>query len=167
MAALVSLVLAGDPSVPAAVALFLLIGAAAGVRTAASAALGLAQLRGDAAVMMTARTGATQVGYLLGAVAGGGIITLSGYRALGFAPAAGLLASIGVLASVRDAGGSVPGDGGGCGGATGAAGEPELGVDVGEMSLDRPLAQEQRTGDLDVRHPLGDQPEHLPLSRGQ
>ena len=58
---------------------------AAGIRTPASAARGLTQLGDDAAVMMTARTGATQVGHLLGATAGGAIITLSGHPALGLA----------------------------------------------------------------------------------
>ena len=54
-----------------------------GVRTPASATLALTQLGGNAAVMMTARTAATQVGYLLGAAAGGPIIAVLGYPALG------------------------------------------------------------------------------------
>ena len=49
-----------------AAALFCLAGAAAGLRTPSSAALGLDQLEGRSTVMMTARTGATQAGYLAG-----------------------------------------------------------------------------------------------------
>ncbi|MCK6210230.1 MFS transporter [Georgenia sp. EYE_87] len=68
-----------------AVAAFCLLGLLAGIRTPASARLGLEQLPGQAAAMMATRTAATQLGYLLGAVAGGALIAASGYRALGLA----------------------------------------------------------------------------------
>jgi hypothetical protein len=55
-----------------AVGTFCLLGLAAGVRTPASSGLGLEQLPDHPGAMMAARTAATQLGYLLGAVIGGG-----------------------------------------------------------------------------------------------
>jgi predicted MFS family arabinose efflux permease len=168
MAALIPLLLAGSRSVPTAVVLFMLVGAAAGVRTPASAALALGQLGGDAAVVMTARTGATQAGYLLGAAVGGPVIAVLGYPALGIALAAGLLASIGLLSPTESArGGSAPGDGGGRRGTTGAAADPELGVGVGQVTLDRALTEEEPPGDLRVGLPLRDQDQNPTLTRRQ
>ena len=83
MAALLPLMLGGPPEVAPAVALFCLIGMAAGVRTPASAGLALEQLPSRAAAMMAARTAATQTGYLLGALVGGVVIAGPGYGALG------------------------------------------------------------------------------------
>jgi predicted MFS family arabinose efflux permease len=67
---------------------FCLVGLAAGIRTPASSALGLEQLPGHPGAMMAARTAATQLGYLLGAVVGGTVITVAGYGALGVVLAA-------------------------------------------------------------------------------
>jgi len=58
---------------------FCLIGMTAGVRTPASAGLGLEQLPGHPAVMMAARTATTQLGYLVGAVLGGALIAGPAY----------------------------------------------------------------------------------------
>jgi predicted MFS family arabinose efflux permease len=55
----------------------------AGVRTPASAGLALEQLPDHPSAMMSARTAATQSGYLVGAVVGGVVIAGPGYRALG------------------------------------------------------------------------------------
>ncbi len=62
---------------------FGVLGLLAGIRTPASAGLGLEQLPGQPTAMMAARTGATQVGYLVGAVVGGTVIAGWGYPALG------------------------------------------------------------------------------------
>ncbi len=100
MSLLVPALLGGPVSAAGAAGLFLLLGLAAGIRTPSSAALGLEQLDGDGRAMMAARTGATQGGYLLGALVGGAVIATSGYGLLGILLAAGLLASAGVLARV-------------------------------------------------------------------
>jgi predicted MFS family arabinose efflux permease len=75
------------------VAAFCLIGLAAGIRTPASSALGLEQLPDHPGAMMAARTAATQLGYLLGAVIGGTVITVAGYGAFGVLLAAVMAAS--------------------------------------------------------------------------
>ena len=69
-------------TVAAATLLFCLIGAAAGVRTPASAGLALAQLPERAPAMMAARTAATQLGYAFGALVGGAVIAGAGFQAL-------------------------------------------------------------------------------------
>ena len=71
MAVLLPVQLSVTRSVPLAVGVFCLIGLAAGIRTPASSGLGLEQLPGHPGAMMAARTAATQLGYLLGAVVGG------------------------------------------------------------------------------------------------
>jgi predicted MFS family arabinose efflux permease len=80
-------------SVQIAVGIFFLICCAAGVRTPSSSALGLEQLPRYPAAMMAARTAATQLGYLLGAVIGGAMITIAGYEALGLVLAAAMSTS--------------------------------------------------------------------------
>jgi predicted MFS family arabinose efflux permease len=52
--------------------------------------------------MMAARTAATQLGYLLGAVIGGAVIAGAGYGALGFVLAAGMAASAWLILRVDD-----------------------------------------------------------------
>jgi predicted MFS family arabinose efflux permease len=73
---------AGLPTAGAAV-VFAVLGLLAGVRTPASAGLGLETLPGQPAAIMAARTAATQVGYLIGAVVGGTVIASWGYAPLG------------------------------------------------------------------------------------
>lgn len=87
-------------SVAVAMAVFCLIGLAAGVRTPASSGLGLHQLPGHPGAMMAARTAATQLGYLLGAVIGGAVIAGAGYGTLGVALAAGMAASAALILRV-------------------------------------------------------------------
>jgi predicted MFS family arabinose efflux permease len=52
--------------------------------------------------MMAARTAATQLGYLLGAVVGGAVIAGSGYGVLGLVLAAFMVASAGLVLRVHD-----------------------------------------------------------------
>jgi predicted MFS family arabinose efflux permease len=84
------------------VAIFCLTGLAAGIRTPASSGLGLEQLPGQAGAMMAARTAATQLGYLLGAVIGGIVIAGPGFGALGFVLAAGMVWSGWLILRVQD-----------------------------------------------------------------
>jgi predicted MFS family arabinose efflux permease len=102
MAVLVPLQFTLAPS--AAVTLALFAGAAvfAGIRTPASAALGLAQVPERPGAMMAARTAVTQLGYLLGAVAAGVLLTVSGYAALGAVLGAAMVASAALALGVRD-----------------------------------------------------------------
>jgi len=82
--------------------IFVAIGSSAGVRTPASSGLGLEQLPGHPGAMMAARTAATQLGYLVGAVMGGVVIAVWGYAALGIALALGLTLSASLILLVRD-----------------------------------------------------------------
>ncbi|WP_028930631.1 MFS transporter [Pseudonocardia asaccharolytica] len=102
MALLLPVLLAAAGSVASAVALCVLIGFAAGVRTPASAGLGLDQLPDQPGAMMAARTAVTQLGYLLGATVGGALIAGAGYAWLGLMLAAGLAASALLALRVTD-----------------------------------------------------------------
>jgi MFS transporter, YNFM family, putative membrane transport protein len=85
-----------------AVGTFCLLGLAAGVRTPASSRLGLEQLPDHPGAMMAARTAATQLGYLLGAVVGGAVIAGAGYGTLGVVLALGMAASAWLVLRVDD-----------------------------------------------------------------
>lgn len=170
MSLLVPALLGGPVSAAGAAGLFLLLGLAAGIRTPSSAALGLEQLDGDGRAMMAARTGATQGGYLLGALVGGAVIATSGYGLLGILLAAGLLASAGVLARVPSTAApslvaprSAAGDRRRGRGPAGPSGEAELGVGVGQVPLHGAVAEEQPGADLPVRQAVGHQAQHLLL----
>jgi predicted MFS family arabinose efflux permease len=89
-------------TVLAGVAMFCLLGAAAGARSPVSASLGLDQLPEHPGAMMAARTAATQLGYLLGAIVGGAVIAGAGYAALGVVLAAGMLGSAALIMRVDD-----------------------------------------------------------------
>ena len=89
-------------SVPVAFAVFCLIAVPAGVRTAASSDLGLAQLPAHPGAMMAARTAATQLGYLLGATVGGLLLAGAGYAALGLVLSAGMAVSASLVLRVDD-----------------------------------------------------------------
>lgn len=101
MGALAVLLFHPRGSLVAAVLAYCLIGLAAGVRTPASSGLGLEQLPEHPGAMMVARTAATQLGYLLGAVVGGAVIAGAGYGAFGFALAGGLMGSALLVLRVR------------------------------------------------------------------
>ena len=107
MAVLLPLLLDVARSVPAAVLLSCLLGAAAGVRTPASGGLGLAQLSQHPGAIMAVRTAATQLGYLMGALIGGAVIVKMGFGALGLVLAAGLVLSAVLVLRVEDS--AVPG----------------------------------------------------------
>jgi predicted MFS family arabinose efflux permease len=81
---------------------FCLIGLTAGVRTPAASGLGLDQLPGRAEAMMAVRTAVTQSGYLLGALAGGVVLAVADYAALGVLLAVGMLMSGLLVLGVRD-----------------------------------------------------------------
>ncbi len=102
MAALVPVLLGRVDSVASAVVLCCLIGFAAGVRTPAAGALGLAQLVDRPGAMMTARTAVTQAGYLVGATVGGALVTGPGYGVLGLVLGLGLAASAVLVLRVHD-----------------------------------------------------------------
>ena len=93
MAVLVVVQFGSDGSGALAVGTFCALGLAAGIRTPASSGLGLDQLPGQPGAMMAARTAATQLGYLIGAIVGGAVLAVSGYGTLGVVLAAGLAAS--------------------------------------------------------------------------
>lgn len=83
-------------------ALFCAIATLAGVRTPASAALGMAQLPGQPGLMMAVRTGTTQFGYLLGAAGSGLVLALADWEALGACLAVVMVASAGAMRGVPD-----------------------------------------------------------------
>jgi predicted MFS family arabinose efflux permease len=93
MAVLLPLQLGVAGSVTLAVATFCTIGLAAGIRTPVSSALGLQQLTQHPGAIMAARTGTTQLGYLLGAILGGAVVEGAGYATLGLLLGAGMAAS--------------------------------------------------------------------------
>jgi predicted MFS family arabinose efflux permease len=102
MAAVLPLLLANSRSLAAAALAFCLVGETAGIRTPASSRLGLAQLPEHPGTMMAARTGATQLGYLVGAALGGVVITAAGYKALAVVLTAGMALSALLVLRVRD-----------------------------------------------------------------
>jgi predicted MFS family arabinose efflux permease len=102
MAILLFVLLGLTDSVPLAVATFCLLGLAAGIRSPASSGLGLEQLPRHPGAMMAARTAATQLGYLLGAVIGGAVISGGGFGALGIVLAIGMAGSAVLLLGVDD-----------------------------------------------------------------
>jgi predicted MFS family arabinose efflux permease len=102
MAALLPVQLSATGSAAVAVGIFCLIGSLAGIRTPASSGLGLEQLPHHPGAMMAARTGATQLGYLLGAVIGGAVLAGPGYGTLGLVLAGGMAASALLVLRVDD-----------------------------------------------------------------
>lgn len=81
------------PLLAVTLALAILMGIAAGLRAAASSTLALDQLPDKPGAMMAARTGAVQIGYLVGAFVGGMIVDASGFGALGVFMIIGMSAS--------------------------------------------------------------------------
>jgi MFS transporter, YNFM family, putative membrane transport protein len=89
-------------TVALAVAMFCLLGLAAGTRMPVSSALGLEQLPDQPGAMMAARTAATQLGYLLGAVIGGAVLAGGDYGTLGTMLAVGMAVSAVLILRVDD-----------------------------------------------------------------
>ena len=102
MGALIALQFSIHDAVWIALVAFFLTAAAGGIRTAVSSTLGLAQLPGQPGSMMAARTAATQMGYLLGALIGGAALAWRGYAALGIVLAAGLILCAALILRVTD-----------------------------------------------------------------
>jgi predicted MFS family arabinose efflux permease len=90
------------PAVWFTLGLFWLMALGAGVRSTASSALGLVQLPAAAGSMMAARTASAQLGYAIGAAAGGAVLAAWGFGALGFVLFGGMAFSALLVARVRD-----------------------------------------------------------------
>ncbi len=102
MAILLFVLLRLTASAPVAVATFCFLGLAAGVRSPASSGLGLKQLPRHSGAMMAARTAATQLGYMIGAVVGGAAISHGGYGTLGVVLGIGMAGSAWLILRVDD-----------------------------------------------------------------
>jgi predicted MFS family arabinose efflux permease len=90
------------PSVAGTFAMFCVMALFAGIRLAGSSSLGLDQLPDRPGAMMGARTGAAQLGYMIGAAGGGLVLALWGFGALGFVLFAGMALSALLLTGVHD-----------------------------------------------------------------
>ena len=102
MAILLFVLLRLTASAPMAVATFCFLGLAAGVRSPASSGLGLEQLPRHPGAMMAARTAATQLGYVIGALVGGAVVSHGSYGTLGIVLAVGMAASAVLILGVDD-----------------------------------------------------------------
>ncbi|MGI8585471.1 MAG: MFS transporter [Thermoleophilaceae bacterium] len=83
-------------------ALFCVMAVFAGLRSAGASSLGLDQLRALPGSMMAARTASAQLGYMLGAVAGGVVLALADFGALGFVLFGAMAVAAGLIARVDD-----------------------------------------------------------------
>jgi predicted MFS family arabinose efflux permease len=104
MGALIALQLNVAPSVAFTLAAFCAVAVAAGVRSPASASLGLGHCAQRPGAMMAARSAATQAGYLAGAAVGAAVLTAHGYDDLGWALAAIMVAAAALMARVPEPG---------------------------------------------------------------
>jgi predicted MFS family arabinose efflux permease len=102
MAILIPLQFSVAPSVWVTLAFLCVIALCSGVRASASAALGLAQAPGSPSTMTAAQTAITQLGYLIAALAGAGMLNSSGYADLGLVLGGGLLVSAALVTRVAD-----------------------------------------------------------------
>jgi predicted MFS family arabinose efflux permease len=102
MGALLVPILNLTPSVWFTVGLFCAVAACASLRSTAASALGLAQLPDQPGSMMGARTASAQLGYMIGAGAGGGVLALADFGALGFVLFGGMALSAVLIARVGD-----------------------------------------------------------------
>lgn len=93
MAALFALILNITPSVWFTLGLFLVMAFCAGLRTTGSSVLGLSQLPARPGSMMAARTASAQLGYMVGALAGGAVLAVSDFGTLGFVLMTGMALS--------------------------------------------------------------------------
>ena len=102
MGALLAVVLNVTPSVGFTLAVFCLMAICAGLRSTGSSALGLSQLPAHPGSMMAARTVSAQLGYMIGAVAGGVVLAIAGFGTLGLVLFAGMAFSALLVARVSD-----------------------------------------------------------------
>ena len=102
MGAILVPVLNLTPSVWFTLGLFCAMAMFAALRSTAASALGLAQLPRRPGAMMGARTASSQLGYMIGAAAGSGVLALADFGALGFVLFAGMAISALLIARVHD-----------------------------------------------------------------
>lgn len=102
MGALLVPALGLTPSVAFTLGVFCLMAVFAGVRSTGSSTLGLDQLPEQPGSMMAARTAGAQLGYMIGAAAGGAVLALADFRTLGLVLFAGMAISAVLVARVSD-----------------------------------------------------------------
>jgi len=90
------------PAVGFSVAVICVVAVCAGLRSTGASALGLSQLPTHPGSMMAARTASAQLGYMVGAVAGGIVLALAGFGALGWVLFAGMAFSALLFSRVSD-----------------------------------------------------------------
>ena len=90
MGATLCLFLNVTPSPAFSVAVIVVLAVFAGLRSTGASSLGLDQLPNQPGSMMAARTASAQLGYMIGAVAGGAVLAVADFGALGFAIFAGM-----------------------------------------------------------------------------
>jgi predicted MFS family arabinose efflux permease len=95
------------PSIAFTLGLFCVMAMFASIRSTGSSALGLAQLPGRPGAMMGARTASAQLGYMIGAAAGGVVLALADFAALGLVLFAGMAASALLVLRVSDPAGDL------------------------------------------------------------
>jgi predicted MFS family arabinose efflux permease len=102
MGAMLALIMNVTPAVAFTLCLFFVMALMAGIRSTASSALGLDQLPAQPGSMMAARTASAQLGYMFGALIGGGVLAVAGFGELGFVLLAGMAVSALLIARVDD-----------------------------------------------------------------
>jgi predicted MFS family arabinose efflux permease len=90
------------PSIAFTLGLFCLTALFASIRSTGSSALGLAQFPDRPGAMMGARTAGAQLGYMIGAAAGGLVLALADFAALGLVLFAGMAVSALLVLRVSD-----------------------------------------------------------------
>jgi predicted MFS family arabinose efflux permease len=90
------------PSVWFTLALFCGVAILASLRSTTASTLGLDQLPAQPGAMMGARTASAQLGYMIGAAAGGAVLALSDFGALGVVLFGGMVLSAVLIARVSD-----------------------------------------------------------------
>jgi predicted MFS family arabinose efflux permease len=102
MGATLCLFLNVTPAPAFSVAVIIVLAVFAGLRSTGASSLGLDQLPEQAGSMMAARTASAQLGYMIGAVAGGAVLAVSDFGTLGFVLFAGMGFSALLFLRVRD-----------------------------------------------------------------
>ena len=102
MGAFAAVIMNVTPSVAFTLVLFFGMALCAGVRSTGSSALGLSQLPSRPGSMMAARTASAQLGYVVGASAGGAVLAVAGFGALGFFLLAGMVVAAVLIARVSE-----------------------------------------------------------------
>jgi predicted MFS family arabinose efflux permease len=90
------------PSVWFTLAVFCAMAFFASMRSTTASTLGLDQLPGQPGAMMGARTASAQLGYMIGAGAGGAVLALAGFGTFGFVLFGGMVLSAFLISRVSD-----------------------------------------------------------------